>query len=285
MTETEADWVFNATEADFVQSVVKQSERRPVVVDFWAEWCQPCRLLGPILERLVKERRGQVVLAKVNVEECPNLAAHIQSIPAVKAIRDGRVILEFEGLLPEQEIRAFLDQISPSEDEKQLNRAEAQEGADPAAAERSYRELIVKEPDNLAARVGLARVLLDHGKTDEIPDLLAPVGSEGELGAEAARLLARLELGKLASGLDEAGVRKRLSAAPKSPQALLDAGVLAAARGQFEPALQFLLAAAERDPKLAAGAARQAMVQVFYALGASHPLANDYRARLAQLLY
>jgi putative thioredoxin len=287
MAETEADWVFDATEADFEQAVIEQSHRRPVIVDFWAEWCHPCRMLGPVLERLVKERAGQVALAKVNVDQCPDLAAafRIESIPAVKAIRDGRLVLQFEGVLPEAQLRQFLDQLSPSEGLKELDRAEAQEARNPSAAERSYRDLIAQEPDNNAARVGLARVLLDQGKTDEVPDILAPVGGEGELGAEAARLLARLELGKMAAGLDEAEVRRRLGAAPESPPALLDAGLLAAARGQYEPALRYLLGAAERDPALAAGRARQAMVQVFYGLGASHPLANEYRARLAQLLY
>src|SRR5262245_13148432 len=189
MAETEADWVFDATEADFQQSVLEQSHQRPVIVDFWAEWCHPCRMLGPVLERLVRERRGQVVLARVNVDQCQRLAGAfgIESIPAVKAIRDGRLILEFEGALPEAQLRAFLDQVVPSEDDKELNRAEAAEARDPSAAERSYRDLIAREPDNNAARVGLARVLLDQGKTDEVPDILSPIGSEGELGAEAAR--------------------------------------------------------------------------------------------------
>ena len=115
MTESAADWVFDATDADFERSVIDASRDRPVVVDFWAPWCQPCRTLGPILERLVAARNGQVLLAKVNVDENPGLAEAfgIQSIPAVKAVRDGRLVLQFEGVLPEEHLNAFLDQGDP----------------------------------------------------------------------------------------------------------------------------------------------------------------------------
>ena len=103
MTETVADWVFDVGEADFEQKVLEQSKVRPVIVDFWAPWCAPCRLLGPLLEKLIAERAGQMVLAKVNVDDNQNLAAdfQIQSIPAVKAMRGGQLVLQFEGVLPE----------------------------------------------------------------------------------------------------------------------------------------------------------------------------------------
>ena len=289
MPETAADWIFDVTDADFDKRVLDESQRRPVVVDFWAPWCQPCRLLGPVLERLVAERRGQVVLAKVNVDENPGLAEafRVEGIPAVKAVRDGRLVLQFEGVLPEEHLRAFLDRLSPSEEEQQVNRAEAQETADPAAAERSYRELLAKDDKNDTARIGLARVLLAQDRLDEIADVLAPVAAEGEVAAEAERIKAEVELRRQAAalGVDEAEARRRIEADPKSARALLDLGILEAARGQYEPALRHLLAAAERDFKLAPKEVRSAMVQVFYALGSSHPLANEYRAKLAQLLY
>src|SRR5205085_9317308 len=132
-----------------------------------------------------------------------------------------------------EHLRTFLDRISPSEEEKQVNRAEAQEAADPAAAERSYRELLAKESNNDVARIGLARVLLGQGRLDEIADVLAPVAAEGELAVEAERIKAEVELRRQAAalGFDEAEARRRVEADPNHARALLALGVLEAARG------------------------------------------------------
>ncbi len=288
MTETVTDWIFDVGEADFERAVLERSKLRPVVVDFWAPWCGPCRHLGPLLERLVEDRGGQVLLAKVNVDENQTLAANFQidAIPDVKAFRGGRLVLQFKGILPEAQLKAFLDQLLPSENEKQLNQAEALEANDPAAAELLYRAVLARDNKNDAARVGLARVLLAQAKFDEVPDILEPVAVEGALGTEAARLSAQLELARKTQGLpDEAALRQQAAAEPKNGRPLLELGTQLAARGQYEPALAALLEAAERDPVLASGPVREAMVQVFYALGSAHPLADEYRARLARLLY
>src|SRR5262245_51440053 len=112
-----SEYVFDVDEANFQSAVVERSKQVPVVVDFWAPWCGPCRALGPVLERLVAARNGAVLLAKLNTDENPNLAGafQIQGIPAVKAIRDGAVVLEFEGLLPEAQLEEFLNHVVPSE--------------------------------------------------------------------------------------------------------------------------------------------------------------------------
>jgi putative thioredoxin len=288
MSEAASPWILDVAEADFQRDVLEASRSRPVVVDFWAPWCGPCQLLGPLLERLVAERRGEVVLAKVNIDEAPGLAAHfgIASIPAVKAFRDGLLVREFEGLLPEAHLRAFLDEIGPGEAERQAGQARALEAARPAEAERLYRQALGQEPNHEAARVGLARVLLAQDRTDEVEGLLEPVGSEGELGAEAERLKAWVFLRRAARGLgDEATLRRRLAGAPDNAALRYELGCVLAAQGDYPAALEQLLAAGERDPGLAAGRVREAMVKVFYALGVDHPLANDYRARLARLLY
>ena len=283
-----AAWVFDVTEADFECAVVQASRSKPVLVDFWAPWCGPCRMLGPLLERLVAERRGEVLLAKLNVDEAPNLAGRyaVSSIPAVKAFRDGQVWREFVGLLPEEYLRAFLDEVVPSAADRLAAQAAALEASDAAGAERLYREAVAKDRNQLTARVGLARVLLAQGKTDEIEAILEPVGSEGEAGAEAEQLLARLRLRRLAGEVgDEDTARRRLAAEPESARRHFELGCALAVKGDLAGALPELLAAAERDPKLAAGPAREAMVQVFYLLGVDHPLANEYRAKLARLLY
>ena len=287
MSEVAAAWVFDVSEADFDRAVLQASRAKPVLVDFWAPWCGPCRMLGPLLERLVAERRGEVLLAKLNVDEAPTLAGRyaVSSIPAVKAFRDGRVWREFVGLLPEEYLRAFLDEVVPSAADRLATQAAALEASDPAAAERLYREAVEEDRNNLLARVGLARALLAQGKTDEIEVILEPVGSEGEVGAEAERLLARLYLRQAGAVGGEAAARARLAAEPESARRHFELGCALAAKGELADALPELLAAAERDPKLASGAAREAMVKVFYLLGVDHPLANEYRAKLARLLY
>jgi putative thioredoxin len=288
MSTSGSPWVRDVTVADFEREVVEASRQRPVVVDFWAPWCAPCQALGPVLERLVHERNGQVLLAKVNTDEEQDLAAYfgIEALPSVKAVRDGRVILEFAGLLPEDALREFLDQVVPSEAERLLAEAKAAEADRPADAEERYRQVVRQDSGNLEARVGLARVLLAQGKPDEVEELLEPVGSEGELGAEAERLGARLLFSRVSQGFaDEPTLRQRVTAEPADAQAHFELGCVLARRGAYPEALAELLAAAERDPKLAAARVREVMVQVFYALGANHPLANEYRAKLSRLLY
>jgi putative thioredoxin len=279
--------VRDVTADTFNRDVVEPSHERPVLVDFWSPGCGPCRLLGPLLERLVEERNGQVLLARVNTDEEEELASYfrISAIPAVKVIFNGQLVHEFEGLLPESALRQFLDDICPPRDPA-LEKAKADEGADPAQAEKEYRGILAEHPDNESARLGLARALLALERPDEIDEILEPVGAEGETGTEADRLKAQAYLLRAAAGLpDEATLQKRVAAEPANAQARLDLGRVLARKGAYPEALAMLLSAAEQDAKLAAGAVREAMVKVFYALGSNHPLANDYRSRLSRLLY
>jgi putative thioredoxin len=289
MNESASAWVKDVGEVDFQREVIDASFERPVVVDFWAPWCGPCRALGPVLERLVAERNGAVLLAKVNTDESPRLAEYfgISAIPAVKFIHRGQLVHEFEGVMPEASLRELLDALAPGGGPgAREEQAQALEAKRPAEAERAYRQKLKDDPDDREARVGLARVLLAQGKVDEIEELLAPVGSEGELGAEAERIAAQVYLRRAAEGLpDESPLRERASADPRDARARLELGLVLARRGDYPGALEALLAAAERDPQLAAGRVREAMVKVFYALGTGHALSNQYRAKLAGLLY
>jgi putative thioredoxin len=280
-------WVVEVTAANFEQHVVEQSRQRPVVVDFWAEWCGPCRTLGPVLERLAAEGEGRFVLAKVNTDESPELAQAFQvnGIPAVFALRDGQVVDYFEGVRPEEEVRRFLDGLAPSTEAEAAADALELEGRDPKAAEFAYRQMFAANPDDPAARVGLARVLLaGEGKEAEAAELLKPVRSGDDAEADRLRLVVKLRE-PVHADADLAAARTAVSANPEDAEARHRLGRVLAARGEYLPAMDELLAAAERDKALAGSAVREAMVDIFNVIGPQSPEAVEYRGRLRNVLY
>jgi len=281
-------WVIEVSEADFEREVIERSKTVPIVVDFWAPWCGPCRALGPLLEQLARERQGQFVLAKVNTDECQQLAAAfgIESIPAVKAVRNGQIVLEFEGLLPEPALREFIDRIFPSESERQAQQAHDLEVSNPAEAEALYRRVLEAERPPDAARVGLARVLVARGQIEEAAELLHRVPPGSAESAEVERLGAVLGLKELAREFGTAAaLRQRLSAEPENAEVRYELGCVLAAAGQYPEALELLLSAAERDKKLANARVREAMVKVFQVIGLRSEMAEAYRDKLRAVLY
>jgi len=287
MPEQKSQWIADVVEENFEREVIERSRERPVVVDFWAEWCEPCRSLGPVLEKLAEEAGGEFLLAKVEVDRAPNLAAayRIQGIPAVKAFRDGRPVLEFVGALPETKVREFLARLRPSLADGLTREAAGQEGSDPQAAEAAYRRALAEEPGHPAASLGLARVLVARGETAEARQVLERARAGGDQ-AEAEKLGAMIDLaeeGKKAGSEKE--LRKRLAADPENAEVRFRLGAALAAAGKHQEALQLLLSAAERDKKLAKEKVRELMVKIFFAIGARSPLADEYRSKLARLLY
>jgi putative thioredoxin len=281
-------WIVNVAEADFEREVIDRSRERPVVVDFWAPWCGPCRALGPMLEKLAQERNGDFLLAKINTDEAQNLAVafQIEAIPAVKGFRDGKLILEFTGVLPEPQLREFVDRLCPTEADRLAVKAAALETSQPAEAEALYRRALDLDGKQQSALVGLARLLLAQGDESHAMELLERVVPGGELASEVDRLRGLADLRGLARGFgDESAARRRVVAEPDNAEAHYELGCILAAAGRYQDALAELLDAARHDAQLARSKVREAMVLVFHVVGVRSELADEYRDKLARLLY
>jgi putative thioredoxin len=281
-------FVQEVTETTFQSEVIEKSKQTPVVVDFWAPWCGPCRALTPVLEKLVGQRGGEVLLAKVNTDEQQNLAMKygIEALPTVVAFRNGKPTLSFQGALPEPQLVDFLDRVLPTEADKQAQKAVDLEKTDPKAAEALYRAALKADPDQEESVLGLSRLLLDQNSLAEAAEWLERVGPGSVNGVEAEKLAARLWLQQQASDLPgESALRDKIEAEPKNAELRLQLGTVLAGAGRSAEALEMLYQAAELDRKLASGKVRETMVKIFHVVGVRSELADDFRSKLSSLLY
>jgi putative thioredoxin len=274
----------DVTDANFQTAVLERSKTIPVVVDFWAPWCGPCRVLGPIIEKVAGELAGKVELVKLNTDENPRTAAayRIQGIPAVKAFVGGKVAHEFTGALPEPQVRAFFAKLAPGPaQERTAKAADLARAGDAAGAEREYRAALQAEPSNAAAITGLAALLLERGEREEAESLLERAPRDRRAKAMKHRLFLD-DFAARHAGEDLEGAAR---ANPRDARARYRYGVLLAAREDYARALDELLESVRLDRNMGEGAARKAMLAVFDILGMEHPLTRDYQRKLSSVLF
>jgi putative thioredoxin len=287
--QTKTNSIIDVTDGDFQEKVIEQSRTVPVVVDFWAPWCGPCRMIGPVLERLANEANGAWILAKLNVDNNPQTAGRygIQSIPAVKGFRDGQVAAEFVGAVPEPQIRRFVDQLVPSRADRLAADARGLEKAgNEARAEELYRQALREDGNHAAALLGLGRVLFQQDRYDEALSTLqrVPMGRPERTEAESWIAKAGFRQQAALSG-GEIEARRKLAANPDDLDARLALSAAQAAKGSYREALEGLMEVVRRDRGTYRDQARRNMISLFAMLGDDHELTQEYRPQLAILLY
>jgi len=294
-----ADLIKDSDQTKFAKDVLEASRTTPVIVDFWAPWCGPCKTLQPMIEKVVKEAKGAVKLVKINIDQNQMLAQQlrIQSIPAVYAFFGGRPVDGFMGAVPESQVKQFVDRLvqatggAAGEGGDEL--AELLEHAKAAVAQndqdlaaRIYSEILGADRKNVTALAGLARYNLQTGDAEQAKELLAQVEAKDKTNAEVVAVQALIDLAEKAK---EAGpvddLKAKAAADPKDMQARLDLAMAYWAGNERQEAINELLAMIKADRKWNEEAARQQLLKFFEALGFTDPLAVDGRKRLSTILF
>ena len=289
---TDADLIKNTTTKDFLRDVIEASREVPVLVDFWAPWCGPCRQLTPILEKAVRVAKGAVRLVKLNIDEHPQIPGQmgVQSIPAVFAFQDGRPVDGFMGALPEPRVNAFIARLIGDDAGDTAADIEAADEAlaagDLNAAAQLFGEVLQKDRENAQALAGLAKCYIKTGDLTRAEQTLALVPPAKADSAPVASARAALELARKAPAAGEIdALRAKLAADPKDAQARFDLALALNAKGDRKGALNELLTLVAKNRSWSDDAARKQLLQLFDAWGPSDPSTITGRQRLSSLLF
>lgn len=282
---------------NFMAEVIERSKETPVIVDFWAPWCEPCKQLTPIIEKIIKEKNGNVILAKMNIDESPEVAQQlkIQSIPAVMAFNDGQPVDGFVGVQPEKNISEFVNKISSLKNsstiEENINAGKKYiDEGDLETAALVFSEILKIESENISAKSLLARCLLRSDQLSEAENLINNISPDAEKNQDYVSVRSEVEIFKNAknnpiSNKQEEELKESIKNNPKNYQLKLDLAKLLVAKGENENAINELLEIIEVDAKWNDGAARKQLIEIFNILGNENILVIEGRKKLSSMLF
>ena len=286
---SESPYIHDVNAQDFQSIVIDNSFKQPVLVDFWADWCEPCKAIAPVLEKLVNEYAGKLILAKVDTEQQKELAAHFQikSLPTMKLIMNGQIVAERTGALPEGEIRAFIKPFISSESDKIMQAAMAahEEGRFEDALE-LMNQALEKDPSNADLKINIARTIFTEGDKDGALTLLDSLSGEEQNKEEAVKLRAEINLADQLEDLPALDqIEQRLVNDPNDCEALLQKGHYLSANGENEEAMECLLKIMKIDRLYDDDAGRRGLLALFDMLGGEHPSVQKYRRKMFTLMH
>jgi len=285
----ESPYIHNVSMQNFQNLVLENSINKPVLVDFWADWCQPCQTIMPMLAKLAEEYAGKFELAKVNADEEQELAAHfgIKSLPTMKLFFKGQLVDERMGAVPESDIREMLDKHIVSESDQLMQAATMayQQGQTEQALE-MLNHALASDPDNAELKITIAQMVHAQGDSESALTLLDSLDDEGNRLDSAVKLRAEINLAaQLASLPDLDEIEQRLSQNPEDLEALLHKSRHLVARGDYDDAMECLLSIMRNDRSFEDDAGRTGLLEIFDLLGGEHPSVQKYRRKLFTLLH